>query len=148
MARLFMKNRRPTLRPPPTPLDCSAKVRSDFLSLLVRFISSSANELVFVFMQFCERTFRCLIGERNNRKTWFPKKKQLFSGAPVWGATASLNRCRTSGHAANVCNSMERAPLPARASQGEGPLQRWWVYQGAPELFWRNEFSLTGDDAS
>src|SRR5206468_386164 len=34
-------------------------------------------------------------------------------------------------------NSMERAPLPspllARASQGEGPLQRWWVYQDAPE---------------
>src|SRR5437667_12562029 len=33
-------------------------------------------------------------------------------------------------------NSVERAPLPsplpARASQGEGPLQRWWVYQDAP----------------
>src|SRR6266487_4337673 len=31
---------------------------------------------------------------------------------------------------------MERAPLPnplpARASQGEGPLQRWWWYQDAP----------------
>src|SRR6266516_3673133 len=24
------------------------------------------------------------------------------------------------------------SPLPARASQGEGPLQRWWVYQDAP----------------
>src|SRR5881396_288037 len=24
------------------------------------------------------------------------------------------------------------SPLPARASQGEGPLQRWWVYQAAP----------------
>src|SRR2546427_6638845 len=25
-------------------------------------------------------------------------------------------------------------PLPARASQGEGPLQRWWVNQGAPSF--------------
>src|SRR6266516_3841321 len=33
-------------------------------------------------------------------------------------------------------NSTERAPfpspLPARPSQGEGPLRRWWVYQDAP----------------
>src|SRR5438477_3870689 len=27
----------------------------------------------------------------------------------------------------------EGALLPARATQGEGPLQRWWLYQDAPE---------------
>jgi len=47
-------------------------------------------------------------------------------------------------------NTMERAPLPsplpARASQGEGPLQPWWVYQDAPVFNSGsiNEFDLTG----
>src|SRR5213593_2370620 len=44
------------------------------------------------------------------------------------GLKSALLSCR------NSLNSMAvlPVPLPARASQGEGPLQQWWVYQDAP----------------
>ena len=51
-----------------------------------------------------------------------PAVDSLSPTAEKWGEGISKERD----------NSMERAPLPARASQGEGPLQQWWVFQDAP----------------
>src|SRR5438034_8317526 len=90
------------------------------------------------------RISRCGPGRSAVRRWWYPD-------APLFGpcldtttkpAVDSLSPRRRSGEGQGEGiskerdNSMERAPLPsplpARASQGEGPLQQWWVYQDGP----------------